>query len=574
MHPGKIANGAGFAAHRIWFGAVLLLATESFGSIITVTNLADNGAGTLRQAIADAASGDTINFAVTGTITLTNGELLLTNNLNILGPGYKALALSASNLSRLVEIRSNVTVSISDLTFRDGHAPNGTNGTSDSRVGGNGSDGGGIYNAGNLTLTNCAILLNSSGDGGSGYFAPSGQIPDGGQAGAGGGIFNSGALSATRCSFSGNRGGHGGSGGYDSAGSQGAKGGSGGPGGGIYSWGSLTLIGCTFESNSSGSGGLGGLEGNPQGQGGYGGDGGSGGAICTGSVGLTNCTFTSNSTGNGGGGGGGGYYVGSGYGGAGGNGGALFVGSSCLAIACTFCLNSGGVGGQGPHNIIGIGGSGGGIFNVSPGATTMLRNTLVASNSVAVGVSAGTGPDLAGTFTSQGHNLVGQTNGCAGITSGTNADLAGTSSSPLDPVVGVLSANAGPAAALPLLPGSPAIDAGDDALVSAPYSLQTDQRGLPRKSGTHVDIGAFEFQQAVVPFKTVSSIIPASRALRLALSNIPGASFTILCSTNVTTPLSNWPVLGSMSETLPGQYEFTNAAFTNNARRFYRVRSP
>ena len=41
---------------------------------LTVTNLSDRGAGSLRQAIADAASGDTINFSVTGTITLTSGE--------------------------------------------------------------------------------------------------------------------------------------------------------------------------------------------------------------------------------------------------------------------------------------------------------------------------------------------------------------------------------------------------------------------------------------------------------------------------------------------------------------------
>lgn len=43
---------------------------------ITVTSTADSGPGSLRAALAGAASGDTINFAVTGTITLTSGELL------------------------------------------------------------------------------------------------------------------------------------------------------------------------------------------------------------------------------------------------------------------------------------------------------------------------------------------------------------------------------------------------------------------------------------------------------------------------------------------------------------------
>ena len=44
---------------------------------ITVTSLDDTGAGTLRQAIIDANSGDTIDFSVTGTITLLSGRLLV-----------------------------------------------------------------------------------------------------------------------------------------------------------------------------------------------------------------------------------------------------------------------------------------------------------------------------------------------------------------------------------------------------------------------------------------------------------------------------------------------------------------
>lgn len=41
---------------------------------------------------------------------------------------------------------------------------------------------------------------------------------------------------------------------------------------------------------------------------------------------------------------------------------------------------------------------------------------------------------------------------------------------------------------------SPAIDAGDDAVTGPPDNLTTDQRGLPRLSGVHVDIGAYEVQ--------------------------------------------------------------------------------
>jgi hypothetical protein len=60
----------------------LMFAVMTFGSfnpvsaaIITVTNINDNGPGSLRQSILDAAPGDTINFSVTGAIRLTSGEL-------------------------------------------------------------------------------------------------------------------------------------------------------------------------------------------------------------------------------------------------------------------------------------------------------------------------------------------------------------------------------------------------------------------------------------------------------------------------------------------------------------------
>ena len=49
-----------------------------------------------------------------------------------------------------------------------------------------------------------------------------------------------------------------------------------------------------------------------------------------------------------------------------------------------------------------------------------------------------------------------------------------------------------------LLATSPAIDAGDDAVLSAPYNLTTDQRGVHRPNGFHVDIGAFEFGSTIL----------------------------------------------------------------------------
>jgi len=62
-------------------------------TIITVTNTNDSGPGSLRQALADAHDGDTINFAVTGAISLTSGELLITRSVTISGPGANLLAI-------------------------------------------------------------------------------------------------------------------------------------------------------------------------------------------------------------------------------------------------------------------------------------------------------------------------------------------------------------------------------------------------------------------------------------------------------------------------------------------------
>src|SRR6516164_3753690 len=67
-------------------------------SILTVTSAADEGPGTLRQTIAVAESGDTIQFSPSlngQTISLTSGELQLTRSLNIQGPGASNLGIAS-----------------------------------------------------------------------------------------------------------------------------------------------------------------------------------------------------------------------------------------------------------------------------------------------------------------------------------------------------------------------------------------------------------------------------------------------------------------------------------------------
>jgi hypothetical protein len=90
---------------------------------ITVTNANDSGPGSLRQALANANNGDRINFAVTGTIMLTSGELLVNKNVTISGPGANQLSIDASNTFGAVcifHVVSGEAVTISGLTITNG----------------------------------------------------------------------------------------------------------------------------------------------------------------------------------------------------------------------------------------------------------------------------------------------------------------------------------------------------------------------------------------------------------------------------------------------------------------------
>ena len=64
-------------------------------------------------------------------------------------------------------------------------------------------------------------------------------------------------------------------------------------------------------------------------------------------------------------------------------------------------------------------------------------------------------------------------------------------------MLGSLANNGGPTLTYALLPGSPAIDAGNNSII--PSGTTTDQLGNPRISGSNVDIGAYELQQLQTP---------------------------------------------------------------------------
>jgi hypothetical protein len=165
---------------------------------------------------------------------------------------------------------------------------------------------------------------------------------------------------------------------------------------------------------------------------------------------LTNCTVSGNSAGSNGGG-------------------LLDSGGTTTLTNCTVSGNSARYSG--------------GLANI--GGTTTLANTIVAANST----GSSSGPDAHGAFTSQGNNLIGETDGSSGWVS---SDRTGTLAQPLNPLLAPLGNYGGPTQTMALLPGSPAIDAGNNVLI--PAGVTTDQRGLSRIVDSAVDIGSFESQ--------------------------------------------------------------------------------
>jgi hypothetical protein len=203
-------------------------------SVLTVTNNNDHGGGSLRFEIAKAQNGDTVNFAPSldgQTITLTTGELDIgtaktPKTIQIEGPGDSQLAVSGGGVSRVFAVGFPSQLILSGLTITGGYS-----------IGG-----GGIYNAGTLTVSGCTLSGNSGGygiDGGGiyndGTLTVSGCTLSGNSAYDGGGIYNHGTAMVTNSTLSGN---------------------SADFGGGIYNdiFRHLTVSGCTVSDNSASGG--------------------------------------------------------------------------------------------------------------------------------------------------------------------------------------------------------------------------------------------------------------------------------------------------------------------------------
>jgi hypothetical protein len=415
----------------------LLMAGSSPANTVTVTNLADSGPGSLRNAIADTAANGAINFqaGLTGTMTLTGGELDIGRNLTITGPNAGDLTIYGNTNGRVFNILANATVNISGLTISGGLAL-GTNGD----IGGPGQ-GGGILNAGTLLLTNCIITGNTA-QGGNGEGGPGGD-------GLGGGIFSTGYLAMTGCTVS-----------YNSASGQSfnQNGGYGsGCGGGVnVTGGGFLFINCTIASNSA-TGENTGMDA-PTGDG-------KGGGVYISNLQLSPewnfecCTVSGNGSVGG---------SSSGYEpGGDGLGGGLCVDGNVLPVM----------------------------------ANTIVSGNSVVAGSSELQNGTAAGPDVNGGVESEGFNLIGEMDGSSawnGSFGWIGSDLTGTIAAPLDPQLGPLQDNGGPTPTMALAPSSAAINQGYSFGVTTDqrgygYFRPYDFPNIPNApGGDGTDIGAYE----------------------------------------------------------------------------------
>src|SRR5262245_16614000 len=116
------------ARRRCFVPRLEAMGDRNVPSTFTVSNLLDDGPESLRAAVAAAnadSDADVIDFApgLQGTIALTSGQLNITQDLTINGPGENVITVSGGNLSRVFRIDGAKTdVVMSGLTIADGWA--------------------------------------------------------------------------------------------------------------------------------------------------------------------------------------------------------------------------------------------------------------------------------------------------------------------------------------------------------------------------------------------------------------------------------------------------------------------
>ena len=444
-----VASGAALALGTLAAG------TPAAAATFQVTNLNDSGAGSLRDALFDAntlAGADTVTFqaGLTGTITLTSGQLYITDSVAVQGPGSAVLAVSGDNTSRVFYVGDGtnnvIDVTISGLTVTGGRADPGAGIVSWGEslvldnvvVTGNASIAGGgvaaLYDSAATTILDSIISGNSAAEGGGVFLYGTAQtliedtvISDndagGVEGGNGAGIAArrlTGSLTIERSTLSGND--------AESA------------GGGLFVDGgqgaSLTVRGSTVSGNTADAGG---------------------GVYL---YGLAGAALIENSTVSGNqatGGPGGGIYL---Y--------NLYGGGSLTLRHATIAGNTAST-------------NGGGIYLYD--GTVRLENTIAGDNSAPSGNDLANGKggafDLLATLV--------EDPGTATVN-----DLGGAILNQ-DPQLGPLANNGGTTQThLPATAG-PAVNSGNNGASAA-----TDQRGVARPVGVQVDMGAVEVNPGTI----------------------------------------------------------------------------
>jgi hypothetical protein len=474
---------------------------------ITVTTTNDSGPGSLRQALADANDGDTINFdpALNGqTITLTTAELAINHDVTILGPGPNLLTVARSSQTqfRIFHVMPGHDATIEGLHIASG----GVN---------LGSSGGGLLNDhASLTISNCSLTTNSATYGGAIYSDGSGDsatlavlnssISGNHAVQAGGGIYNNGStatvslmnssVSSNSAFYSDNQFAVGDGGGiYNSGGALTITNSAVnnnlagvtdpfpvGTGGGIYSSGTLTITNSTIRGNEGYVAG--------------------GGIACGGAVTIINSTVSGN--------GANAQHDGQPYGRGGGISGSVTLTNSTLSGNYA-SLSGGGINGGGSITNSTISGNNGGGIVVS--AALAIGNTVL---------KAGFGANISnngGTVTSHGYNVCSDNGG--GFLNGPGDQIN------TDPMLGPLQDNGGSTFTHELLTGSPAIDAGDPNFTPPPYY---DQRGpvFWRMRNGRIDVGSFEVQVGTTPSPTPTPTASPSPTPTATATATATATFT------------------------------------------------
>jgi hypothetical protein len=426
------------------FAIVLLLyavALAADAATITVTNTNDSGPGSLRQALTDANDGDTIQFDP----ALNGQTITLTSGELVVAD---SITISGPGPGLLAVSRDSQSSNFRILHIQPNHtvAISGLTISNGSLI--NVSGAGIINDQSTVTITNCVISGNTT------------DCPPSTAAG-GGGIYNSGVLSLINSTVTGNS-----TTGYFSYG-----------GGGILNNGSLTINQCSIRNNwgDGYGGGIAGSAGSAviqnstiNGNQIFGlvhSDGDGAGlatcdpyiSVCSGQGFIIQNSTISGNTALGGGS-------------FGGHGGAIYGGGTI-----TNCTISGNTANHQP----------GGIYAITP---VELTHTILNSNQNIVNVGT--------TITSHGYNISSDDGG--GFLTGPGDQIN------TDPILGALQNNGGPTETHALLPGSPAIDAGDPKFTPPPAY---DQRGpgFVRVFNGRIDIGSFEVQPTPTPTATATA---------------------------------------------------------------------